>query len=117
LLRTNSHFSPDVPEPRALATAIHLGLALTQINNGTWGGHMQNDKAMAHLRAALTLSPDSDLANYYYGYGWGRLSPAERAKIGSEQQAKAALRKAVKLGKGGVKKAAQKALLVAMKTK
>ena len=110
LLRANSHFSPDVPEPRALATAIHIALALTQINNGTWGGHMQNDRAMAHLRAALTLSPGSDLANYYYGYGWQQLSPAERAKIGSGQQAKAALRKAVLLGKGDVKKAAQRAL-------
>lgn len=110
LLRANSHFSSDVPEPRALATAIHIALALTQINNGTWGGHMQNDKAMAHLRAALTLSPDSDLANYYYGYGWQQLSPAERAKIGNIQQAKAALRKAVLLGKGDVKKAALRAL-------
>ena len=110
LLRANSHFSPDVPEPRALATAIHIALALTQINNGTWGGHMQNDRAMAHLRAALTLSPGSDLANYYYGYGWQQLSPAERAKIGSGQQAKAALQKAVLLGKGDVKKAAQRAL-------
>lgn len=110
LLRANSHFSPDVPEPRALATAIHIALALTQINNGTWGGHMQNDKAMAHLQAALMLSPGSDLANYYYGYGWQQLSPAERAKIGSGQQAKAALRKAVLLGKGDVKKAAQRAL-------
>ena len=109
-LRANSRFSPDAPEPAALATAIHIALALTQFNLSSWGGHVQNDTAMAHLRAALALSPGSGLANYYYGYGWGQLGPAERAKLGGFEQARAALMTAVRRGRGPVKAAAARAL-------
>ena len=56
-------------------------------------------------------------ANFYYGFGWQQLSPAERVQFGTAQQAKAALRKAARIGKDAVKKAATKALQVAMKPK
>ena len=117
VIRANSHFSPDVPEPTALATAIHIARGLVYSTQEDWAHEPQNTEALAEYGKALQLAPASALANYYYGVGWQKLSPAERAKVGSVQQAKAALRKAVLLGKGDVKKAAQKALLVAMKTK
>lgn len=72
---------------------------------------------MEHYQRALQLAPDSALTNYYYGQGWQKLSPAERIQFGTAQQAKAALQKAIKIGKGAVKKAAQKPLQVAMKPK
>ena len=78
---------------------------------------LRKKEAFAEYGKALQLAPDSDLANYYYGVGWNNLSPAERKQFGSFQQAKAALEKAVKLAKGPLKVKAQKALLVAMKTK
>jgi tetratricopeptide (TPR) repeat protein len=102
LLRLSNHFSPDMPEPRALATTIHIALALTQIGVDSWGGHDQKDKALAHLQAALTLSPDSDVANYYYAYGL--------QKLGRTQQARAAFQKTVRMAKGEVKAAAERAL-------
>lgn len=65
---------------------------------------------MAEYTKALQLAPDNALTNYFYGVGWQRLSPAERAKFGTAQQAKAALQKAVKVGDASVKTAARKAL-------
>lgn len=115
LMQTNSHFSPDVPAPAALATALHLarGIVLSAMPSGA--GTDQDAEAMSEYMKALQSAPDSSLTNYYYGIGWQKLAPAERAKFGNAQQAKAALEKAVKLGKPDVKEAAQKALLVAAK--
>lgn len=103
-------FSPEVPQPVALETAIHLERG--QIYNGTpsWGGKPQDTKAMWEYQKALQLAPDNALTNYYYGVGWRKLAPADRAKFGTAQQAKAALQKAVKIGNADVKKAATKAL-------
>ena len=114
LEKETSYFSPDVPEPLALATTLHLERG--QIFNGTrdWAGNTQNTEAMQEYQKALQLAPDNALTNYFYGVGWQKLSPAERAKFGTAQQAKAALQKAVKTGNATVKKAAQKALQVAM---
>ena len=109
LLRANSHFSPDVPEPAALAVAIHIAKGVTYNAGNDWAGESHKEM-MAEFSKALQLAPDADLANYYYGFGWRNLDPKERTKIGSVQQAKAALQKAVLLGKGDVKKAAQKVL-------
>jgi len=116
-VRANSHFSPDVLDATNLAVMIHIARGQIYSAHPDWVGEPRNTEAFAEYGKALQLAPNSDLANYYYGTGWQQLSPAERAKAGSVQQARAALQKAVKLGKGGVKKAAQKALLVAMKTK
>lgn len=110
VIRANSHFSPDVPEPTALATAIHIARGLVYNASSDWTHEPQNTEALAEYAKALRLAPTSPLANYYYGTGWQELSPAERAKVGSVQQAKAALQKAILPGKGDVKKAAQKAL-------
>ena len=99
------------PSPEALQAAAHVsvGLCATFFTN--------HDDAMREFDKAQRLQPDSALTNYFYAYGWKNLTPAERGKYGTEQQAKAALLKAIRLGKGEVKKAAQKALMVAMKPK
>jgi len=110
LIQATRHFSPDVPQPVALAAALHIARGLTYSGQCGWADAPQNTEALAEFGKALQLAPYSPLANYYYGSGWQQLSPAERARIGSFQQAKAALQKAILLGKGDLKKAAQKAL-------
>ena len=107
-------FSPDVPKPRAFAVALHIARGQIYSNTPDWAGERQNTEAMAEYEKALALEPDSARANFFYGFGWKRLSPDERGKYGTEQQAKAALLKAVRIGKGDVKKAAEKELRVAM---
>lgn len=104
-----SQFSPDLPDPAHLQALAHVvrGLVFTS--------HAEPEKAMPEYQKALALVPDSGLTNFYYGNGWQHLGPAERVKFGNAAQAKAALEKAVKLGKPDVKQAAQKALLVAAK--
>ncbi len=115
LVRANSNFSPDVPQPTELAAAIQVGLGLT-MNGGDFHGTYQarTQQAMSHFQKALALEPDNALVNYYYGYGWQKLSPTDRTKFRDAQQAKAALQKAVKVGNASVKKAAKKALRLAM---
>ena len=110
VIRANSHFSPGLTEPTALAVAIHISRGLTYEAADDWAGESQHKEMMAEFGKALQLAPDSDLANYHYGYGWRSLGPKERAKMGSEQQAKASLQKAILLGKANVKKAAEKVL-------
>ena len=110
LMRANSHFSADVPEPAALATALHIARGMVYNVTPSWGGEAQDTEAMAEYGKALQLAPNNALTNYYYGAGWQKLSPTERTKFGTVQQAKAALQKAEKTGNAGVKAAAQKAL-------
>ncbi len=102
LVRANSHFSPVVLEPAALGTAIHIALGLTYNWSGSWGQHQQDDKALLEYTKALQLAPNSDLANFYYGYGL--------QKLGRKAQANAAFQKTVKMAKGEVKAAAEQAL-------
>ena len=109
-ITANSHFSPDVPEPAALATALHIARGLVYSSTPTWSGEVQNTEAMAEYGKALQTAPDNALANYYYGVGWHKLSPAERVKFGHADQAKAALRKAALTGTGDVKKMAEETL-------
>lgn len=110
LMQATSHFSPNAPEPAALATAIHIARGLTYNGECDFDHGPQNTEALAEYNEALRLAPDSALANYYYGRGWQKLSPAERSKIGGVQQARLSLQKAILLGKGDLKRAAQKAL-------
>lgn len=117
LERASSNFSADTLEPTALAVAIHIERGRLFNSAPDWAREPQNTEALAEYAKALQLAPNSPVTNYYYGTGWQKLSPAERVKYGTAERAKTALEKAVKLGKGGVKKAARKALLVAMKTK
>ena len=110
VMRANSHFSPDVPEPMALATAIHIARGMVYNNTPGWAGTGQDTEAMAEYAKALQTAPGNALANYYYGVGWHKLAPADRVKFGTAQQARAALQKAVKIGNADVKAAALKAL-------
>lgn len=114
-MQASSHFSAAAPDPLGLATAIHIARGLVYNSTSGWAGDSQDTQAMAEYAKAFQLAPNNALTNYYYGTGWQKLGPAERAKFGDAQQAKAALEKAVKLGKPDVKEAAQKALLVAAK--
>ncbi len=56
---------------------------------------------MTQFGAALSITPNSPLANYYYGHGWQKLSPTERAELaakpGQREAVKAALEKAARL--------------------
>ncbi len=102
LVRANSDFSPDAPEPTALATAIHIARGLTYNAEADWARETQDKEALAEYEKALALEPDSDLANYYYGYGL--------KKLGRTAQAGAAFQKTIKMAHGGVKLAAEKAI-------
>ena len=111
LVSANSHFTPDVAEPAELAAAIQVGMGLTMEGGDFHGTYeARTEQALGHFQKALALEPDNALTNYYYGYGWQKLSPADRLKFGNTQQAKTALQKAVKVGNASVKKAAKKAL-------
>ena len=110
LEQITNHFSPDVPEPAALALAIHLERGQLYNAAADWAGESQDTEAMSEYGKALQSAPNNALANYFYGIGWQKLSPADRAKFGTAQQAKAHLQKAVKVGNANVKKAAEKAL-------
>ncbi len=110
LEQITSHFSPDDPQPEALATAIHLERGQLYTDATDWAGELQNTEAMGEYQKALQLAPGNALTNYYYGLGWQKLTPAERVKFGTAQQAKAALQKAAKVGNANVKAAALKAL-------
>jgi tetratricopeptide (TPR) repeat protein len=110
VIRANSHFSPDVPEPAALATALHIARGMIYNATTGWAGDSLDKEAMAECAKALQSAPDNALANYYYGVGWQNLSLTDRAKFGNAEQAKAALQKAVKIGNADVKQAAERAL-------
>ncbi len=99
LMNASSHFSPAVPQPKELETAIHIGLGLTYNYEATWGGQSQVNKALSEHKKAVTLEPASPLANLYYGYALQRL--------GRKAEAQAAFAKAAKTGSADVKAAAE----------
>ncbi len=99
LVRANSHFSPDVPQPKELETALHIALGLTYSYSATWGKHSQVDKATSEYKKAVALEPDSPLANLYYGRALRRL--------GRKAEAHAAFAKAASTAQGDVKAAAE----------
>ena len=102
-------FDPQVPQPQALEAMAHIALGRDYTMST-----LDHRKAFVEFSKAQQVQPKSPLANYYYGFGWQQLSPAERAKFGSPEKARAALETAARLGKGQVKVAAQKALKVAL---
>jgi tetratricopeptide (TPR) repeat protein len=102
LMRANSHFSPAVYDPVGLETAIHLALSLTD-QTDTWGGHSQDAKVLAEVRQALALTPNSALANLYYGDAVWCVGHHRALML-------AAYRKAAALGRGDVKADAEKKL-------
>lgn len=99
LMNTNSQFSPNMPQPKELETAIHVALGLTYGSAYSWGKHSQVDKATSEYKKAVALEPDSSLANLYYGRVLQRL--------GHRVEAKAAFAKAAKTGNEDVKAAAE----------
>ncbi len=110
VIRANSHFSPDVPEPMALATAIHIARGMIYNTTPGWAATGQDTEAMTEYAKALQIAPGNALANYYYGVGWHKLSPAERVKFGHADQAKAALQKAAQSEDASVKNMAAETL-------
>ncbi len=108
LLLTESQFDPAIPMPAKLQALAHIARGLR------YSGYGESTKALNEFEKAALIAPESGVVNYYYGYGLRYYDPASEAKAG---KANAAFAKAAKLGKGEVKKAAQKALLMAMKTR
>ncbi len=96
-------FSADVPQPKELATVLHISRGLV---GSRWGSPARGEEAMTQFSAALKLMPDDPLVNFYYGHGWQNLAPIERAKMaarpGQREAMKAALEKAATLGTGDV---------------
>ena len=110
LAEASSRFSPDVPQPKQLAVALHVAQGLTDIGDAGWGTRSKNEEGMREFAQALKLQPNSALTNYYYGFGWQQLDLKSRARAVYAPQAKAALQKAATLGSGDVKKKAEEAL-------
>ncbi len=110
MVNANSHFSPDVPQPRELAVALHIAQGLTYIGDAGWGSHSRHEEAMGEFDQALRLAPDSALANYYYGFGWQHLDLKSPTRVANAQRAKTAFQKAAALGGADVKKAAGESL-------
>lgn len=110
LMRKNSQFSPDVPEPAALAAALHIAHGMIYNATTAWSGEPQSTEAMSEYGKALQIAPDNALGNYFYGAGWQKLNPMERARFGTVQQVKVHLQKAGKVGDVSVKAAATSAL-------
>lgn len=101
-LRDSYRFSPSEPEPRDLATAIHIALGV----NGDFRGHYWHqertagDPTLSDYRQALALEPNNPLAHLYYGFGLRQL--------GRRAEAKAAFAKATALGDDHIKAAAER---------
>lgn len=112
LPKINARFDPDAPQPVALAAAVHvaLGLDASFVPEDGEEYEQSQGRAFQEYAKALQLAPNWDSANYYYGYGWQRLDHKSRARIGSVQQARAALQKAILMGRADVKEAARKTL-------
>ncbi len=91
---------PATLSPAAFQSSVHIVLGMYIALEG-WpvSNHTQ---AIQEFDTALRLAPNSPLANYYYGYGWQKLPPAQRAKLaanpGQLDAVKAALKKAAKPG-------------------
>jgi len=110
LLQKHSGFSPNVPRPTDLATAIHIGLGQELGWRGYHGTYQEaSQQAQGEFQKALALEPDSSLANYYVGYGLKRM--------GRRAEAQAAFKKAAALDQGDVRDAAQKELPETIKSK
>ena len=78
-------FNPQTPMPLLLQALAHTAIGLE------YSAHADSTAAFTEYSKGIRLQPDNALANYYYGYGWQRLGPADRVKFGTAQQAKAAL--------------------------
>ena len=101
--KPNVEFAPNIPQPMALAAAIHIALGIdadAQLNNL---GEYDHVRAFNEYAQALKLNPDWAVANYYYGYGL--------RQSGRRAEAQVAFQKAAQLDNGEIKAAAEKALI------
>jgi Tfp pilus assembly protein PilF len=99
LLRADTQFSADTPNPEGLATAIHIARGLLYDSSGDFAHESQDDLALNEYRKAMDLMPESALTNYFYGYGLG--------KLGLTEQSTAAYQKASSLAGGDVRSATE----------
>jgi tetratricopeptide (TPR) repeat protein len=81
-LRAGYHFDPDTPQPVELETALHIAYGM----RGSWPGRMQSDKSMDQFKLALQLSPDSEVAKYYYDNGLQHQSTQSHLQRSNEQR-------------------------------
>jgi tetratricopeptide (TPR) repeat protein len=110
MVRRSSDFAPNVPNPTALAAAIHTALGLQSDWRGYHGTYQEmTQQSLVHFQQAAALEPNSPVTNYYVGYGLMRL--------GRRAEAQAAFKKAAALGQGYVREAAQKELPETMRPK
>ena len=100
-----TQFTAKVPLPLQLQAVAHIAIGIEYSING------DSLAASQEFQKGAQLSPKSALTNYYYyGYGWQRLNPEERAKIGSREQVIAELRKNLKSSDPVIRKASATAL-------
>lgn len=109
-LIATSHFSPDVPQPKELATVLHIAQGLLYQEGQGWEHHSKREQGMSEFLQARNLIPNSDLTNYYVGYGWEHLDAQSRTKAANARQAKVALAKAATSKNSSIKKAADEAM-------
>jgi tetratricopeptide (TPR) repeat protein len=102
LLAEDATYTAADPEPKHLETDIHIALAFTYIDEGTWAGHSQQDRAMGENRKALELEPDSPLASLAFANGL-RLT-------GHKAEARAAFQAVANKYSGDVKTVAEERL-------
>lgn len=108
IVRRSSNFAPNVPNPTALAAAIHIALGLQSDWRGYHGTYQEmNQQTLVQFHQASMIEPSSPLANY--GYGLKRL--------GRRAEAQKAFQKAATLGQGDIKEAARKELPETMRPK
>lgn len=106
LLRANTSFSPDDPQPTALEAALDIAIST---DNGYWlyhGNYQQClQERVAEAQKALALEPDSALAHFYCGLAWAQSNLRSNRK-----QARLEYQKAIDTGTGQVKAEAQEGL-------
>lgn len=100
LLRANSGFSFDAPQPATLEAAIHVARGLTYNTGDIVTPHPQNERALIEDQKALALAPESPLTNFYYGF--------TLKLLGRRSEAQAAFATAAQLGGEDVKAAVKR---------
>ena len=93
LPKIDVHFDPRVPQPTELLAAAHIALGLA----ANFGNDSDDNRAVDEYRKALSLAPDWDLANFYYGFGLRH--------VGRRAEAQAPFAKAAQMGNETLKKA------------
>lgn len=96
VVQVSGPFSPGVPQPKKLDTALHVAQGLACIVGG-FGRRSQNEEAMNEFAVALQQQPNSVVTNYYYNLGWEQLPIKSSMRQDNATRAKAALEKATRM--------------------